>query len=349
MAEQLPLKMLVLSLTGQCNFACRYCYASEHNKARMTAEIACEAVERVAKHNQGKPFIIQFSGGEPLLNFPVIQAVVQLVEAKHIPCQMQVQTNASLMTEIIAKYLYQHGVGIGVSLDGRPGVNDLLRLTKEGKGATDNILKGIEVLRNLRIGCGVTCVVSAENVEQLEGIIDFAYYLGNVRVLGFDLLRGQGRGNQLKPATREQMEIALEKVWQRNEQLGQLVGYKIQLTQAEKARRFKQEGSLVEPFGHCHAMSGEAVFVDAEGHFYACASFIDDRRFYLGDVKQGILKERVAAVSQLINKGMEFCRKCQDFSLCGGGCLARWYPENFKKRQPYEAECALKIFFTKRS
>ena len=26
----MSIKMLVLSLTGQCNFVCRYCYAAEH-------------------------------------------------------------------------------------------------------------------------------------------------------------------------------------------------------------------------------------------------------------------------------------------------------------------------------
>ena len=29
------IKMLVLSLTGQCNFDCKYCYASEHNEGKM--------------------------------------------------------------------------------------------------------------------------------------------------------------------------------------------------------------------------------------------------------------------------------------------------------------------------
>ena len=30
------IKMLVLSLTGQCNFACRYCYAAEHERSMMS-------------------------------------------------------------------------------------------------------------------------------------------------------------------------------------------------------------------------------------------------------------------------------------------------------------------------
>lgn len=344
MRDLKPLKLLVLSLTGKCNFACRYCYASEHHKGAMSTEVACLAVKLAAKQNAGEPFIIQFSGGEPLLNFSTLQAVVALVEQENIACQLQIQTNASLLNEEIANYLYKHKVGIGVSLDGRPKVNDKLRLTLDGKGATAKILQGVTLLANLGIGCGLTCVVSSENVDQLEGIIDFAYYLGNVRVLGFDLLRGQGRGASLKPAAREQLEQALIRVCQRNEELSKGFGYKIKLTQLEKAQKHQRKRKL-RPFSHCHAMSGEAAFVDAAGKIYACASFVDDERFYIGNVYTGIDVAKVTAISNLIDRAMSFCKECSSFELCGGGCLARWYQQDLQNLQAYEAECALKLFF----
>ena len=44
----MSIKMLVLSLTGQCNFACRYCYAAEHDRSMMSAETALAAVKLAA-------------------------------------------------------------------------------------------------------------------------------------------------------------------------------------------------------------------------------------------------------------------------------------------------------------
>ena len=61
------IKMLVLSLTGQCNFSCRYCYASEHDRGMMSFETAAKAIDLAAC--SGEHFVLQFSGGEPLLNF----------------------------------------------------------------------------------------------------------------------------------------------------------------------------------------------------------------------------------------------------------------------------------------
>ncbi|WP_425060022.1 radical SAM protein [Sporomusa carbonis] len=70
------LKMLILSLTGQCNFACKYCYAHEHPQDRMSLATAVKAVDLAA--GSGKPFVLQFSGGEPLLAFDVMQDVIRI-------------------------------------------------------------------------------------------------------------------------------------------------------------------------------------------------------------------------------------------------------------------------------
>ena len=40
-----PIRMLVLTLTGRCNFKCLYCYASEQDPIDMTEETAIAAVE----------------------------------------------------------------------------------------------------------------------------------------------------------------------------------------------------------------------------------------------------------------------------------------------------------------
>ena len=330
------IKMLVLSLTGSCNYACRYCYAAKHDDSLMTAQTASQAIDITARG--GKPFILQFSGGEPLLNFKTLQAAVEYVENKNLPASMQIQTNASLITDDIARYLYRHKVAIGVSLDGRPVVNDRLRLTKDGRGATAATLQGIEILKRNNIACGLTCVVTAENVKELPGIVEFAYFLGNVRRIGFDLLRGQGRGADLQPPSAEEMAAAIKAVYAKADYLEKLTGHKMQFSQIEKAARFVKEGC--HGFGHCTAMTGEAAFADAKGKLYACASMVGDADFYIGSAVTGLDEQRMLLVQRRIGNAMEFCRQCKDFKMCGGGCFARWYGNGL--RQPYTSECEIK-------
>lgn len=339
------IKNLVLSLTGQCNFACRYCYAAEHNKEKMSVATALAAVKMaLGSLPQGEKFIIQFSGGEPLLNFKTLQAVVDFVQKNNVPAVLQVQTNASLITDEIAKYLFQNKVAIGVSLDGKPSVNDKLRLTKDGKGATNLILHGLEVLRRNNIACGLTCVVTADNVEELAGIVEMAYFVGNVRKIGFDLLRGQGRGSGLTPPSEQQMLKSMEKVYAKVDLLAKLAGYKIIISQQERARMLCTESC--RQFGHCYAMNGEAAFVDATGKIYACSSLVGDENFYIGNVASGLDVALVEKISKKISESMHFCKECPDFKLCGGGCFARWYGSG--EKLAYKSECAMKKVSIKR-
>ena len=327
--------MLVLSLTGKCNFACRYCYAAEHERSCMTKATALAALKLAPKDEN---FILQFSGGEPLLNFKTLQAVVEQVEKEKLPAIMQIQTNASLITDEMAVYLYKHKVAIGVSLDGRPRINDKLRLKRNGHGATGAILKGIEVLRRNNIACGITCVVTEENVKELSGIVEFASFLGNIRKIGFDILRGQGRGSSLKPPSPQAMEEAMKNVYARRDALTRLTGIYIEIAQQERVKTLCRGNC--HAFGHCYAMNGEAAFVDAKGDIYACSSLVGNGDFYLGNVDTGLEQELIKNTQALISSSMDFCRQCPDFALCGGGCFARWY--GMAKKEDYGAECAMK-------
>ncbi len=330
------IKFLVLSLTGRCNFACRYCYAANHDKSTMTSETALAAVDLAAA--SGEPFVIQFSGGEPLLNYPVLHTVVEYVRKNNIPGILQLQTNASLLTDEMAQFLFCNKVAIGVSLDGKPSVTDKLRLTQEGKGATDLIVKGIEVLRRNNIACGVTCVVTSENVDELMSVVDFAYYLGNIRKIGFDLLRGQGRGVNLYPPNAESMKTAMEKVYRRRDQLEMMTGLHIDIAQEERAQTLRRDPS--KAFGHCYAMNGEAAYVDASGNIYACSSLIGEEEYKIGNVFDGRYEEDIERTRRFISESMAFCRECVDFEKCGGGCFTRWF--SMAKKGDYGAECAMK-------
>ena len=314
------IKLLVLSLTGKCNFACRYCYAVEHDRSMMTENIALAAVRMAAA--SGEKFVIRFSGGEPLLNFAALQTVVEYVKEQNYPAILQLQTNGSLLTDKIAQYLYQNKVAIDVSLDGRPTINNKLRVKRNGYGATGDILKGVEVLRRNNIACGLTCVVTSTNVGVLEGIIDFAYFLGNVRNISFNIMSTQGRGRLLAPPTAEEMRAAMQRVYARLDKLAQLEEYRITITQ-EDACSLCRHGDL--KLAHCYAMNGEAAFVDAKGDIYACSSLVGDNDFYIGNVFSGIEASLVEKTKSFIAQSMEFCRQCDDFKRCGGGCFARWY------------------------
>lgn len=330
--------MLVLSLTGACNYACEYCYAANHAPVEMSFTTARQALDLAAADGTNE-FILQLSGGEPLLAFGLLQKIVAYVETKKLPARIQIQTNGSLITDEIAAYLQQHKIAVGVSLDGRPDVNDQLRKFKNGCGATKAILAGLAVLRRHNVATGITCVVTNRNVRQLSGVVEMAYYAGNVRRLGFDLLRCQGRGSKLMPPGAEAVKKGVTAAFMTGSQLQKLTGIPLKFSQMERVNILKA-GAGAYCFGHCYAMNGNAAFVDPLGDIYCCSSLIGNKDFCLGNTRAGLDEKKVLQVAARIKKSMKFCTCCPDFKLCGGGCFARWYGSG--EKTAYPGECALK-------
>jgi uncharacterized protein len=332
--------MLILGLTGQCNFACSYCYAHEQPKPRMELDTAVKAIDIAAI--SGKPFVLQFSGGEPLLAFDLIQGIASYVQSRGIRAILQLQTNASLINREIALYLRQTQIGVGISLDGRPEQNDRQRRLPSGDGTSPLILRGAEALAAAGVETGITCVVTDSNVRQLTGIVEMAYYLGTVRKIGFDLLRAQGKGCAVKPAGADDLAAALRQVlltadhWQRQ------TGKHLIFSHSERVNSLVQKN--LTGFAHCHAMNGEAIFVDSSGDLYACASLSGFPEFRLGHVNTGPDPACQQAIGDRIRASMAFCPVCPSFSLCGGACFARWYGAGCANR-PYPPECVLKQVF----
>ena len=134
------------------------------------------------------------------------------------------------------------------------------------------------------------------------------------------------------------MVRAMEQVFARNEHLGRLHGYRIVIAQEKQAACLAQRTG--DGFSHCHAMSGAGVHIDAAGRIYACASFVGDARFLLGDVEHGIDIRRQETVAHEMQRAMAFCRACADFAGCGGACYARRAGQGHPATS--NAECALK-------
>ncbi|MBF1697064.1 MAG: radical SAM protein, partial [Selenomonas sp.] len=156
----MPLRMLVMSLTGNCNLACRYCYATAQDRHTMTWETARRAIDLAAAGKM--PFILQFSGGEPLLALPLLRQMADYVGRNRIPARMDLQTNGTLLTEETATFLRSARIGIGVSLDGRPAVHDALRCYPDGRGTAADVVAGIRRLAQCGMEIGLTTVVTAD-------------------------------------------------------------------------------------------------------------------------------------------------------------------------------------------
>jgi uncharacterized protein len=141
----------ILVVTNQCNLKCIYCQAQDHMKevkGMMSEEIGKKAVD-IALQAPGHRLTLEFQGGEPLINFSVVKAVIKYAE-EHKGDKIVNYTlisNFSLLTDAIADFLLEHKVGICTSLDGSEYVHTKNRLCMNGSNSYRLMQQGIEKLR----------------------------------------------------------------------------------------------------------------------------------------------------------------------------------------------------------
>ncbi|MDD3178501.1 MAG: 4Fe-4S cluster-binding domain-containing protein [Candidatus ainarchaeum sp.] len=117
--------------TTDCNLRCVYCYSDGgFDKKNLTFEFTKEFIDKLIQHNPNCNNInLDFTGGgEPLLNFELIQKVVDYLESKNFNLNISMVTNGILLPKYLP-WLKIHSFFLRISYDGcaqkinRPGLN----------------------------------------------------------------------------------------------------------------------------------------------------------------------------------------------------------------------------------
>jgi uncharacterized protein len=198
----------------------------------MDWEIARRAMDIMSGQTEG--FTVQFAGGEPMLNLPLIEQVISYGQGRDI--RYQIQTNATLIDKKTAIKLRELNLAAGVSLDGLPVVNDYLRPFPNGRGSTAVAVAGIVNLQTVNIKVGLTCVLSKVNTDSLPKLVEMASYLGNIEGLSLDLLRPVGKavGNNIQRPDSAVAARAINLALRHAEELTRAGGKTIRLREAER-------------------------------------------------------------------------------------------------------------------
>lgn len=123
-------RICTLMVTHACNLHCVYCfekYKSNHPSKRMDFETATTILLKEMRAfgsacRDGERFAVEFFGGEPLLNFELIEQVYAWVKAQTLafPVVFQITTNGTLLSPHIRSWLTERKADFRVilSVDG---------------------------------------------------------------------------------------------------------------------------------------------------------------------------------------------------------------------------------------
>ena len=153
------LSLLILQVTQNCNLRCKYCVYSGsyvnrvHTNKRMNFETAKQAVDFYYNHSKNIDIAsISFYGGEPLLEFELIRNIVEYCEMKFSGKQLNLNmtTNATLLTNEMMDFLQVHKINLTISLDGPEEIHNKNRVFADHtKGTFAKVLDNLNKFQQL--------------------------------------------------------------------------------------------------------------------------------------------------------------------------------------------------------
>ena len=322
---QNKVKYLSLIMSEECPFRCTYCIHFANAKhyynpeKMMTLDIAKQSLDqyfKLVEANNLDGAYINFGGGEPLLNFGVIEQLLPYIDDYRqnldIPVKIGINTNLSLLTEEIAHELIKYDVEIATSLDGTKEANDKVRLTKALTGTYDQIIRGMKILENLGHPLdGVAMTVTADNFYDIDTtIVDWAtaHHMTEIRIdidvvgmvnVPIDKITSKLRAIR---AYAKAKDISVIGFWSRP---------------AENLGLIPEQ----EDVGFCGGERGNSICVAPSGQVFPCGY----SNYQIATYRNILTIEHSPAYQKLLAKRdlseLEDCKNCPILGFCRGGCL----------------------------
>ena len=140
---------ITLDLTNKCNLSCVYCFEHDKNKDVMPKETAIKAVNLAYESmpDRKNPLLINFFGGEPLLNWEAMKAVIDHCDKNKYKVSYGITTNLTILTDEMIEYFDDYSIPLLISIDGIKKVHDRNRCN-----SYDIVRKNIQRLIDAGLG-----------------------------------------------------------------------------------------------------------------------------------------------------------------------------------------------------
>lgn len=178
------LHMFVVTL--RCDHSCPYCQVSRQSEDKakfdMTEETAEKALQ-VCFKSPSPAIKIEFQGGEPLLNFDLVEYVVHRAEEMNRQegkdLQFVIATTLSLLNEEILEFCKAHNIHLSTSLDGPKDLHNVNR-PRPGRDSHERFEQGLNRARDVLGVDKVSALMTttSKSLDKPREIIDEYLRLG---------------------------------------------------------------------------------------------------------------------------------------------------------------------------
>lgn len=304
--------------TTSCNAKCEYCYEKDMKKQSMTLEIAQQISKFILKQPRKEKIYIHWFGGEPLLNVRVIDKVMndiyESLKNKGTQIFVYFTSNGSLLNKQLAIKAKQkwHANQFQITIDDLGEKYNKIKNYVNKKYDFNKVIDNIGYLLENNISVILRINYIPSEIEKVKAIIDFIYnkfgkYCDN-KLLVFSpapIFSNDLNGNLRNCTNSKKFNMLEPNIYLINKGL----------LSVEDGMDLKYKG------GSCYACHQGSFVINPKGELFKCTVAIDDPKAKVGDVYNGIDRNRTYFewITPILPKK---CNKCKFLPICQGGCRA---------------------------
>ena len=306
---------------GGCNLACKYCFIGKIdnlNAQKMNVETANIALNKFTanlKKSRIKQGQIIFYGGEPTLNFEIVQKISERVNEEKLPILLSMITNATSLTDEMIDVCSANKVSLGISLDGPKPVNDLNRIYKSGtESVYDVVRKKINKIKQKDVNMAISLTLSEEVIKETH-FLDWIKELG-VKNINFNILHYTEKTNTWREYYKNVSKF-LFKAYDILDPLG--------IKDDRILRKFRAFYDNHIKYNDCCASGAEQITIRPNGDITICHGYWNSHSENCGNINTVSFKDIYKTdiykrwkMNLTVNKAK--CLKCPAIYICGNGC-----------------------------
>ncbi len=299
-----------LHLSHGCNLACTYCNVKQgtygEKESFMDKQTAYAAIDFLARSGCGKLPTLVLYGGEPLMNWPVLEAAVHKMKKTFVESDIKVVTNGTLLNKERAVFLAQNDVFAIISIDGPKEIHDQNRPTTGNSPSHDRAVKGLEYLKKAgaRFHVRGTWVPGNGNYEDILGYL--AEIAGDRRLVTLGLcFEYVNTASEYNNSLKTLFDSAKKDI---------RYFPSVSFPYLERILRPGVAGP-----GTCGA-GRDGFSITPRGGIYPCQISVSLKKYRAGDVYHGIDTSGQKRLEEFLSISSSKCRACWAQVYCSGPC-----------------------------
>jgi uncharacterized protein len=169
--------LAIFVVTLRCEHACPYCQVSRQSDDHAAFDMSpayADAALKLLFASPAREFKIEFQGGEPLLNFGLIQHIVleakRLAEVSGKSASFVITSNLALLTDDVLAFCAEHDILLSTSLDGPAELHNKNR-PRRGNNSHQLATDGIRRIQN-RLGADGVAALMTTTKASLDRVVD---------------------------------------------------------------------------------------------------------------------------------------------------------------------------------